>query len=90
MMKRFSGTDAGKCWRKCGYGVLTAGQGNEGIKLAREHMPDMAFIDLKMPNMSGMEIIEILSRDIPDIVSGHDYGIRDHCISRGGHAERCL
>ena len=53
---------------KCGYGVLTAGQGNEGIKLARERMPDMAFIDLKMPNMSGMEIIEILSRDIPDIV----------------------
>ena len=28
----------------------------------------MAFIDLKMPNISGMEIIEILSRDIPDIV----------------------
>jgi signal transduction histidine kinase len=53
---------------KCGYEVLTAGQGNEGIKLARERMPDMAFIDLKMPNMSGMEIIEILSRDIPDIV----------------------
>ena len=53
---------------KCGYGVLTAGQGSEGIKLARERMPDMAFIDLKMPNMSGMEIIEILSRDIPDIV----------------------
>ncbi|MCE5206812.1 MAG: hybrid sensor histidine kinase/response regulator [Chloroflexi bacterium] len=53
---------------RCGYDVLTAGQGNEGIKLARERMPDMAFIDLKMPNMSGMEIIEILSRDIPDIV----------------------
>jgi signal transduction histidine kinase len=53
---------------RCGYDVLTAGQGNEGIKLARERKPDMAFIDLKMPNMSGMEIIEILSRDIPDIV----------------------
>ncbi len=53
---------------KCGYAVLTAEQGVEGIKLAREHMPDMAFIDLKMPNISGMEIIEILSRDIPDTV----------------------
>ena len=53
---------------KCGYAVLTAEQGIEGINLAREHVPDMAFVDLKMPNISGMEIIEILSLDIPDIV----------------------
>lgn len=53
---------------KSGYAVLTAEHGIEGIKLARENLPDMAFIDLKMPNISGMEIIEILSRDIPDIV----------------------
>jgi signal transduction histidine kinase len=53
---------------RCGYAVLTAEQGVEGIKLAREHMPEMAFVDLKMPNISGMEIIEILSRDVPDIV----------------------
>jgi two-component system, sensor histidine kinase and response regulator len=53
---------------KAGYAALTAEQGIEGIKLAREHLPDMAFIDLKMPNISGTEIIEILSRDIPDIV----------------------
>jgi len=53
---------------KTGYKVLTAENGMEGIKLAREQMPDMAFVDLKMPNISGMEIIEILSGDIPDIV----------------------
>lgn len=53
---------------RCGYAVLTAEQGVEGLKLAREHMPEMAFVDLKMPNISGMEIIEILSRDVPDIV----------------------
>jgi two-component system sensor histidine kinase/response regulator len=53
---------------KAGYAVLVAEQGIEGIKLAREHLPYMAFVDLKMPNISGMEIIEILSRDIPDIV----------------------
>ncbi|MGP8152534.1 MAG: ATP-binding protein [Smithella sp.] len=53
---------------KAGYAVLTAEQGIEGIKLARENLPDVAFVDLKMPNISGMEIIEILSRDMPDIV----------------------
>ncbi len=53
---------------KSGYTVLTARQGAEGIKLAREHMPEVAFVDLKMPNISGMEVIEILARDIPDIV----------------------
>jgi two-component system sensor histidine kinase/response regulator len=53
---------------KSSYAVLTAGEGVEGIKIAREQIPDMAFVDLKMPNISGMEIIDILSRDIPDIV----------------------
>jgi signal transduction histidine kinase len=53
---------------KSGYTVLTAGEGVEGIKIARENKPEIAFIDLKMPGMSGMEIIEILSRDIPDVV----------------------
>jgi two-component system, sensor histidine kinase and response regulator len=53
---------------KSGYTVLTTGEGIEGIKIARENKPDIAFVDLKMPGISGMEIIEILSKDIPDIV----------------------
>jgi len=53
---------------KSGYTVLSAGEGIEGIKIARERKPEIAFIDLKMPGMSGMEIIEILSKDVPDIV----------------------
>lgn len=53
---------------RSGYIVLTAGEGVEGIRLARENKPDVAFVDLKMPGVSGMEIIEILSKDVPDIV----------------------
>jgi len=53
---------------RTGYRVLTAGEGVEGIRIARESRPDIAFIDLKMPGISGMEIIEILARDMQDIV----------------------
>lgn len=53
---------------KSGYCVLDAGEGDEGIKIAREAKPDVALIDLKIPGISGMEIIEILCRDVPDMV----------------------
>jgi len=53
---------------KSGYCVLEAENGAEGIKVARNARPDVALIDLKMPGISGMEIIEVLCRDIPDTV----------------------
>jgi len=53
---------------KTGYRVLTAADGVEGIKIARQSKPDVAFIDLKMPGISGMVVIETLSKDIPDTV----------------------
>ncbi len=53
---------------KSGYAVITAEEGTKGIKLARKHMPDMALVDLKMPNMSGMEVMEILARDLSDTI----------------------
>lgn len=53
---------------KSGYSVATSSDGASGIKMARDIKPEVAFVDLKMPNCSGMDIIELLSRDMPDIV----------------------
>jgi two-component system, sensor histidine kinase and response regulator len=53
---------------KSGYMVTTTSNGPEGIRLAREKKPELAFIDLKMPSCSGMDIIEMLSKDLPDTV----------------------
>ncbi len=53
---------------KSGYSVLCSGDGLEGIGMARRSRPEVAFIDLKMPYISGMEIIDILSRDMPDTI----------------------
>jgi len=54
--------------KKSGYTVATTGDGMAGIKIARERKPAVVFVDLKMPSISGMEVIDILSRDIPDVV----------------------
>ena len=53
---------------RSGYAVIATGDGTGGIALAREKRPALAFIDLKMPDMAGMEIIDVLLKDIPDIV----------------------
>ncbi|HDP25292.1 MAG TPA: hybrid sensor histidine kinase/response regulator [Deltaproteobacteria bacterium] len=53
---------------KTGYSVITTMDGTTGIRLAREKKPDLAFVDLKMPNCSGMDIIELLSKEIPELV----------------------
>ncbi len=53
---------------KFGFRVLAAADGQDGIRIAREIHPAIAFVDLKMPSVSGMEVIEILSKDIADIV----------------------
>ncbi len=53
---------------KSGYAVATAANGVEGIRLARESKAALVFVDLKMPAMSGMEVIDTLSAEIPDIV----------------------
>jgi len=39
---------------KFGHTVITAGNGLDGIRIARERHPDLVFVDLKMPGMSGL------------------------------------
>ncbi|MBW2596060.1 MAG: hybrid sensor histidine kinase/response regulator [Deltaproteobacteria bacterium] len=53
---------------KSGHAVITTGNGLDGIRIAREKHPDLVFVDLKMPGMSGLEIIDVLLEDIPYVV----------------------
>ncbi len=40
---------------KEGFEVFTAGNGIEGIKLAKQHKPDLIILDVMMPEMDGIE-----------------------------------
>ena len=42
--------------RRDGYRVLTSGDGAEGLRLAREHRPDLIILDLMLPTMDGLDV----------------------------------
>src|SRR3972149_10328716 len=50
------------------YTVATAPEGAQGLSLAEEFGPDVVFVDLKMPGLSGFEVLERLRTRDPSIV----------------------
>jgi len=61
------------CWalkramEQDGYQVITAITGSEGIKLLKEQGPSLILLDLKMPEMDGMEVLSIVKEIHPKI-----------------------
>jgi DNA-binding NtrC family response regulator len=51
-----------------GYLVRTAGDGEKGLDMARESLPDIAFVDLNMPKLPGMALLDELNILAPDTV----------------------
>jgi signal transduction histidine kinase len=50
------------------YQIATATNGNLGLELVKESQPDLVFVDLKMPGISGIEVIEKIRELDPTIV----------------------
>ena len=53
-----------------GYRVLVGKTGEEGVALAREHLPSLVLMDIQLPGISGIEAFDMLradatTRDIP-------------------------
>ncbi len=45
-----------------GYEVHAASHGEEGLALAAKHDPDLVLLDIKMPGISGLEVLEELKQ----------------------------
>lgn len=43
-----------------GFRVLTASNGQEGLRMAEEHRPDLVLLDIVMPEMTGLEVMREL------------------------------
>lgn len=46
-----------------GHAVITAQNGEEGVRLAREHRPHLILMDIQMPVMDGYAAVKILRSD---------------------------
>ena len=71
-----------------GYLVITAEDGAEAVDLARSKSIDLALLDIKMPGMSGIEVLEVLKADDADfyaimVTSVEDIGITLDAMGKG-------
>lgn len=48
-----------------GHEVLTAADGRQALDVARNHRPDLAILDIKMPYTNGLQVAKTLSRIQP-------------------------
>ncbi|HCK09700.1 MAG TPA: DNA-binding response regulator [Candidatus Latescibacteria bacterium] len=81
---------------QAGYGILAAGDGEEGLALAMSEIPDLVVLDLMLPGLDGMDVCKALrggeqTRDIPvlmltarrdevDRVRGLELGADDYVV----------
>ena len=79
-----------------GYSVELAGDGETALRMAAENPPDLIFIDIRLPGMSGLDLLHALrteaaTRALPVVIlsaydepelraAGVELGARDYLI----------
>ena len=74
-----------------GYETLEASDGRQGLEMTATYSPDCIVVDLIMPEMDGLEFLEVLNNqgsNIPRIVVTADIQetVRHDCLERGALA----
>jgi len=50
-----------------GFQVIQAQNGHQGIELCRSKRPDLVLCDLRMPEMDGLQVLTVMTREFPEI-----------------------
>ncbi len=54
--------------KKQGYEVVTAGTGEDALRLVREEQPDLVLLDIQLPGISGIDVLEKIKDHDEDII----------------------
>ena len=65
-------------WKEEGYEIATASSGKEALEYARSKPVDLIISDIRMPEMSGLELLKLLR---------HDYKVESYFVILSGYAE---
>jgi twitching motility two-component system response regulator PilH len=80
----------GKMLAQNGHTVLKAADGESALEIARKERPDLIFLDIVMPGMSGFAVLralrhDLLTRDIPIVmISGNLQATEQFYVQRFG------
>jgi two-component system, OmpR family, response regulator len=74
-----------------GYDVLTASDGAAGLRAVAEHRPDVVLLDMMMPDVDGLELLQRLPRDctppLPPVLATSGFAAyADTAVARGAYA----
>jgi twitching motility two-component system response regulator PilH len=61
---KFQRIASGRALVKAGYSVIHAGDGEEGLRAARENIPDLILLDMMLPKVSGLDVLRALKLDV--------------------------
>ena len=80
----------GKMLSQDGHVVIKAADGESALALAREHVPDLIFLDIVMPGMNGFSVLralrhEVATQEIPIVmISGNLQATEQFYVQRFG------
>ena len=57
----------GQYFRAAGYDIITANHGGDGLMLAEHERPDVVLLDIRMPGLSGTEVLQQLHLRWPEL-----------------------
>ena len=53
--------------QRAGYEVTTAANGEEGLSLVSEHVFDLVYLDIRMPDMTGLDLLKTIHAKLPEL-----------------------
>jgi CheY-like chemotaxis protein len=48
---------------KAGYSVISSADGEDAVRMAREHLPDLILLDMMLPKLDGVGVLRALKCD---------------------------